>query len=423
MPDPVNSLFFYERLIMNSKIRIGFTLVLLALLISTAYAQDSGPSATRVFGQADFTGNAIGHGGDGMSYPLGLAADGQGGIYLADRDNHRVLYFALDGDIMADRVYGQHGNLNTFIANNDGAGNSGKASPDSLNMPTAVALDSTGGLYITDRDNHRVLYFAPDGNTTADRIYGQHGNFATNMVNNDGTVTYGEPSADSLGTYILGVAVDKNDGLYVSDSSSHRVLYYINDGDSTADRVYGQFGDFTTDARNNDSTGRRGTPSADSFNFPRGLAVDENNGLYVADRDNNRILYFADDGNTTADRVYGQFGSFTTNVESNDGSGNVGEPNTDNLSHPKAITVQAGSGIYVADTLHHRVLFFGGDDTTADFVFGQSQNFTTGAINNGGTVSEDSMNGPQGLLVTSDGLLYVADTGNNRMLQFQLPVE
>jgi hypothetical protein len=280
---------------------------------------------------------------------------------------------------------------------------------------------------VTDRDNHRVLYFAPDGNTTADRIYGQHGNFATNMVNNDGTVTYGEPSADNLGTYILGVAVDRNDGLYVSDSSNHRVLYYANDGNTTADRVYGQFNDFTTNARNNDGTGRRGSPSADSLNFPRGLAVDANNGLYVADRDNNRILYFADDGNTTADRVYGQFGSFTTNAESNDGSGNRGTPSADNLSHPKAITVGNG-GLYVADTLHHRVLFFNGDDTTADWVFGQYQAFTTGVMNHdgaggSGAPSAQNMNGPQGLFVAPGGLLYVADTGNNRMLVFALPSE
>ena len=33
-------------------------------------------------------------------------------------------------------------------------------SATSLNGPTGVALDSSGGLYVSDFDNHRVLYFA-----------------------------------------------------------------------------------------------------------------------------------------------------------------------------------------------------------------------------------------------------------------------
>ena len=39
--------------------------------------------------------------------------------------------------------------------------------------PTAFCrADSRGGLYVADRDNHRVLYFANDGDTTADWVFG-----------------------------------------------------------------------------------------------------------------------------------------------------------------------------------------------------------------------------------------------------------
>lgn len=404
---------------------ILIAVVAIPLLTAQAYM------AVAVYGQADFTGGAINRGGEAsgetLSYPLGLVADKDGGFYVADRDNHRVLYFANDGDAVANRVYGQHGDFTAHISNNNGNGNSGAPSPDSLSMPTAVALDSQGGLYVADRDNHRVLYFANDGNTTADRIYGQHGNFNTNMVNNDGTVVYGEPSADNLGTYILGLAVDVQDGLYVADSSNHRVLYYANDGNTTADRVYGQWDNFTTAVRNNDGTGKIGTPSANSLNFPRGLATDSSGGLYVADRDNNRILYFANDGDTTADRVYGQFGDFTTNVESNDGSGNVGTPNADNLSHPKGVAVGPQGGLYVADTLHHRVLWFANDgDTTADGVAGQNRDMTQAVLNNdgnnnSGSPSDLNLNGPQGIWVTYDAHILVSDTGNNRVLLIECP--
>ena len=384
-----------------------------------------------LYGQADYNANSANRGGtasaETFNFPLGIVADANKGLYVADRDNHRVLYFANDGDMTADRVYGQFGDFTKHISNNDGQGNSGKASADSLSMPTAVGIDSQGGLYIADRDNHRVLYFANDGDTTADRVYGQPGNFTTNMVNNDGSGNYGEPSADNFGAYILGLVIDHNDGLYVSDSSNHRILYFANDGNTTADRVYGQWDVFQSDARNNDGTGRNGTPSANSLNFPRGLAVDSENALYIADRDNNRILYFANDGNTTADRVYGQFGSFETNVESNDGSGNSGSPSADNLSHPKAVSIGAAGGVYVTDTLHHRVLWFANDgDTTANGSAGQFDNMGIGVMNNdgsgnSGTPSADNINGAQGIFVLPDGQFFVSDTGNNRVMLIDCP--
>jgi hypothetical protein len=215
--------------------------------------------------------------------------------------------------------------------------------------------------------------------------------------------------------------------LFVSDSANHRVLYFANDGDTTADRVYGQFDAFTVGVRNNDGAGHAGRISERSLNFPRGLAVDANNGLYVADRDNNRILYFADDGDTAADRVYGQYGSFSTNVASNDGQGNKGTPTADNLSQPKDIAIGPAGGLYVSDTLHHRVLWFANDgDTTADGVGGQFQNMTTAVANNdgagnSGTPSEMNLNGPQGIEIGPDGLIYVSDTSNNRVLVIECP--
>ncbi|HEX2623397.1 MAG TPA: NHL repeat-containing protein [Phototrophicaceae bacterium] len=319
--------------------------------------------------------------------------------------------------------------MTVHINNNDGQGNSSAPSADSLAMPTTVALDSKGGLYVTDRENRRVLYFADvaSDDTTADQVYGQFGNFRNNMVNNDGTGAYGEPSADNISVFTLGLATDSQGGFYVSDAASHRVLYFADDGNTTADRVYGQFDNFSTDARNNDGAGRLGTPSASSLNFPRGLLVDSNNGLYVADRDNNRVLYFAADGNTVADRIYGQFGSFTTNAENNDGSGNKGTPSADSLSHPKSIALDAQGGLYISDTMNHRVLYFAPDgDTTADWVFGQYGSLTTGVINNEGTgatgsPNEQNLNGPQGIVLSSDRKLYIADTDNNRILVVPLP--
>src|SRR5688572_8396235 len=105
------------------KLRLFFTFLcvgLVAILIGgkTVLAYTS----IAVYGQLDYTTGVPNRGGeasaDSFNYPLSIVIDSSGGFYVVDRNNHRVLYFANDGDTTADRVYGQHGDLTAHIANN-----------------------------------------------------------------------------------------------------------------------------------------------------------------------------------------------------------------------------------------------------------------------------------------------------------------
>jgi hypothetical protein len=394
--------------------RIVSAIVLLLFLVTSVSAQDAAPSA--VYGQPDFVSNAAGHDANGLSFPIGLAVDSSGALYVADRNNSRILVFAPDGDTTADSVYGQHSSLESYTMNYDGVGGSGLPSADSLSFPVAIALASDGGLYVTDRENHRALYYAADGDTTADMVYGQFGSYATNPPNNDGVGGNGLPSADNIGVFALGILAD------IGDSSNHRILYFAPGGDTTADNVYGQFGSFTTGVENNDGSGQTGTPSAESLHFPRGLALDSSGGLYVADRENHRVLFFAADGDTTADNVYGHSGSFSSVVGNDDGAGSSSTPTADNFLQPPSIALDGSGGLYVADRDNSRVLYFAPDgDTTADWVYGQFGSFTSAVANNdgngaSGAPSAQNLNRPQFVMVAPDGSLYISDTGNNRVL-------
>src|SRR5271168_4156556 len=73
----------------------------------------------------------------------------------------------------------------------------------------------------------------------------------------------------------------------------------------TAGVVYGQGGSFTS------GKGNKGGVSANSLYGPNGIALDSGGNLYVADSYNSRVLFYPA-GSTTATRVYGQGGSFTT---------------------------------------------------------------------------------------------------------------
>jgi sugar lactone lactonase YvrE len=79
--------------------------------------------------------------------------------------------------------------------------------------------------------------------------------------------------------------LDGSGNLYVADYSNNRVLYYPA-GSTTATRVYGQSGSFTT------NTGNKGGISANSLYEPFAAALDGSGNLYVFDAENNRVLEY-----------------------------------------------------------------------------------------------------------------------------------
>jgi uncharacterized repeat protein (TIGR02543 family) len=362
----------------------------------TLYAQwemrPSNITAVDVYGQLGSfttgTANKEGVSADSLNGPAGVVLDSSGNVYVADSVNNRVLYYPA-GSATATRVYGQGGSFTTGDANHNGI------SPDSLSGPQAVALDSSGNLYVTDSGNHRVLYY-PAGSTTATRVYGQD-DFTGNAANKGGGVSSTSLNAPA------GLVLDSSGNLYVADVYNNRVLRYPA-GITTADRVYGQGGVFTTGDANKDGI------SANSLRYPMGVALDVSGGLVVADLLNNRVLGYPA-GGTTATVVYGQGGSFAT------GTANKGGLSADSLSMPFAVVVDGGGNLYVADMNNNRVLYYLAGSTTALRVYGQGCVFTTGTANKGG-ISANSLRAPAALALDSNGNLHVADQQNHRVLKY-----
>jgi hypothetical protein len=199
------------------------------------------------------------------------------------------------------------------------------------------------------------------------------------------------------------LTLDAAGNLYVADDCNHRVLYYPA-GTTTATRVYGQGGIFTTNTANN------GGISANSLSSPEGVVVDSSNNVYIADRANNRVLYYPS-GTTTATRVYGQGGSFTTNTANNGGI------SANSFSAPIDVTLIAGN-LYVADNANCRILYFASGVTTATTVYGQNGSFTVGTANTGG-ISANSLNNVDGIVADTTGNLYITDFSNARVLYYK----
>ncbi|TGN19903.1 NHL repeat-containing protein [Leptospira idonii] len=334
-------------------------------------------TATRVYGQAgNFTSSNISTTADGLHSPFKPALDSSG-LYVADQENNRVLFYP-GTSTTATRVYGQGGNFTTAntgsVTDNTFYGVPGANVPD-------IAVDATG-VYVSDIYGSRVLFF-PGTSTTATRVYGQNGNFTTVNVG---------AGADGLANP-EGIVTDST-GVYIVDTFNNRILFYPGTS-TTATRVYGQSGSFTSNTSNN------GGISADSLDNPRGICINED-GVYVADTNNSRVLFYPGIS-TTATRVYGQNGNFTTNVVGTTAS---------TLSNPWFVSCYAGN-VYISDRGNHRILGYEGNATIATRVWGQNGSFTGNAAG----LSDKELNDPYGMDIDRTGL-YVADGGNNRVLFF-----
>lgn len=337
--------------------------------------------ANRVYGQPDFSSNYSPYYDDNvnerkLNRPAGLALDNNGGLYIADTWNNRVLYFS-SGMTIPSRVYGQP-NFFTRHPNNNGELNA-----QSLFLPQALAVDSIGGLYVADETNTRVLYYPPES-TYASRVYGQP-NFNSSIYNNGGI------SANSL-CYPQGLSLDSSDGLYIADTCNDRVLYYP-PNTTTATKVYGR------------STFNGSGGSA--FARPVGVKADNMGGVYIADTSNSRVLYYSA-GMTTPNRIYGQ-PEFTL----------FPNPNTSasSMYRPSDIEIDRfNNGIYIVDSGNNRILHYSSYMTVANKVYGQPD-FNVN-YPNGVHITSGSLSKPHGLYVANDNGIYVADTANNRVLYY-----
>ena len=270
-----------------------------------------------------------------------------------------------------------------------------------------VTIDGLGHLYFADVGNSRVLgWLSASGFTNgqpADLVIGQPDQWTVGCVaGNEGMAVLCNPTA---------VAGDSQGNLYVTDSGNNRILFFPN--------PFAQSGQVTA------------TFSLTDSNEPQGIAVDSNGNLYMAEIAANRVVEYnealGNPSNTTPSFVFGQDGSMST-TGCNDGtnSGDVKGLGPDSLCGPQDVAVDPSNNVYIADTNNVRVLEFNEplagppDNSVANQVYGQGGSFTTKNPNNGG-LSGRSLEFPAGVAVDLNSNVYIADTFNQRVLEFNAP--
>ena len=372
-----------------------------------------------------------------MNNPEGIFFLSNNQIGVVDSGYSRILIFpaysqwpaqTTQFSPMATAVVGQNSDFTRIWGNNAPPAATFLPAPSAgvfFEPMAAVLLNNQ--LFVADALNNRVLAMPVQTTSTQTTI-----GAATQALGQDrldcGSIDLIEGKelelaySDLSGNVHLdsGLAIDSTGAtphLYVADPGNNRVLGYRDmrkagpGSGSVADIVIGQQNGQT--ALCNYPTGDPAQPTNSSLCSPVGLVVDSQGNLWVADRGNGRVLRFpapfSQTGPPVADLVLGQ-ASFTSKIT---------DPTQSTMAAPYGVAITLSGSVLVSDQNHNRILVF--QPVSGAFQSGQPAAKVIGQADfRSSTSGSDtrSFNAPHHIAVDTSSLVYVADTGNNRVLIF-----
>ena len=338
---------------------------------------------TTIAGVAEVSGAADGTNSTARFYrPSGLARDGAGNIYVADLLNHTIRKVAPVGaNWVVSTLAGLAENLGSADGTNDQA---------RFNRPSSVAVDNAGNLFVTDNYNDTIRKLTPAGtNWVVSTVAGLAGvdgsNDGTNYdarfdgpqavaVDSNGTLYVTDrfnctirtvtpvgtnwvvhtiagsvpdlypgfedgPNEQAQFNLPFGIARHNEGNLYVADFGNHAIRRISPQG---PDWVTSTVAGFSGGSGSADGSG-----SQAAFNSPNGIAVDAAETVYVADQFNSTIRKLVPDGKSWE---VSTVGGLALNRGTNDGAGISAR-----FYRPWGIVVDGAGGLYVADEFNNTI--------------------------------------------------------------------
>lgn len=202
-----------------------------------------------------------------FSLPTGVALDGRSNVYVADATNHTIRKLAWDAAFAVSTFAGTAGSSGAT----DGTGTAAR-----FNYPTGVTVDTSDNLFVADTTNNLIRKITPAGTVST------HAGVMAVSGWQDGT------GSDALFNQPRGLARDNRGNIYVADTGNSVIRKITREGVVTTLAGLSTIGGL-----------KDGTGSEAWFNQPRGLTVDSDGNVYVADTGNAAIRKITPDGVVT----------------------------------------------------------------------------------------------------------------------------
>ena len=345
-------------------IALLFSSALLLVLFSSPHGQQGGKKVLEVdkfivitvagssvdagYGYQDSSGYVEGPGlGAQFNTPTGITVDNNGIVYVADSANNRIRKVDLAGTV------------STYAGNGERGTDDGIGLNSTFSFPYSIAFDHKDCFTVAESDYAHIRRISKTGYVSTLNFHSRGSDYA--------------------------VAHDTIGNLYIVDSSKHQILRVDTAGHVSTFAGSGTKGD------------RNGPGSVAQFSSPKGITVDCQGNVYVADSSNHRIRKVTSKGLVSTLAGNGETGY-------RDGPGIAAQ-----FYYPTGVAVDNQLNVFVVDTMNNSIRKVTPEGYVYSFAGSQDRGYRDGPA------FRAQFNYPTGIAVDPQGSLFVSDTGNNRI--------
>jgi sugar lactone lactonase YvrE len=387
-------------------------------------------------GTAGFLGDGSLATGARLNNPVGIAVDGSGILYCADRSNNRIRKIAANGIISTVAGNGTNtysgdgaaatlagirtpnnvilnasnptaffisdfngrirrvdiatGNIITYA----GTGVRGFSGDGGLPINASISFNATGGIANTlSLDASGNLYFA-DGSSRIRKINAANTEIET-LAGNGNYSGDGDAALNAQLKGPGGIAIDNSGNIFIADFGNHRVRKVV--------KATGNIETYVGTG-NAGYSGDSGLASLATLRNPISLAIDNQGNLLIADQGNN-VIRSVDAATKNITTIAG------TGVAGF--SGDNGDATLAKLYYPSAITLDENNNLFIADFVNYRIRKVSGINGKISTIAG---NGTSGYSGDNGVATSAKISAVTGIAYYN-GNVYIADQGNNVIRQ------
>jgi len=290
--------------------------------------------------------------------------------------------------------------ISTIAGNNvfGYSGNGGPATAAELDVPTGVAFDANGNMYIADLYNNVVRKV-----TTSGTIFTIAGNgYGAGAYGKGGYSGDGGPAFNAELNTPFAVAVDDTGNVYIADAYNNVIRKVSTSGIISTFAGTG----FGAGTGTGGYSGDGGPATAAELAIPYGVAFDATENLYIVDANNSVIRKVNTSGTISTIAGNGSWGY----------SGDGGPATDAQLYLPSGVCVDGAGNIYIDDYFNNvirKVNTAGTISTVAGNGFDAGTGAFTGYNGDGGPATDAELDFPTGVCLDVAGNLYIADAHNN----------